>query len=73
MDRTESRTRLEEKGVMSEVGDGAPIAIKSQMQVRPGLEALFCHLSAGSGLLCAVVQDAHCTREQVRAKTQLAL
>ena len=73
MDRIECRIALEKRGVVSEVGDGTPIVIKSQMPVGPGLESQVCHLSAGSLLLCTVVQDVHCTREQVGAKTQLAV
>lgn len=58
---------------MSELGDGASIVVKSQMQVGPGLESQVFLLSAGSVFLCTVVQDIHCTREQVGVKIQIAL
>ena len=37
---------------MSELGDGASIVVKSQMQVGPGLESQVLLLSAGSVFLC---------------------
>lgn len=58
---------------MSEVGDGASIVVKSQMQVGPGLESQVFLVPAGLVLLCIVVQDVHCTRERVGAKTQISL
>ena len=40
---------------MSELGDGASIVVKSQMQVGPGFESQVFLLSAGSVFLCTVV------------------